>query len=231
MKAKAPWYRFRDAADPKVAEIYVDDFIGDWVDQFINEYLDTTSPLTAKAFIADLAALPDTVKTIRVHINSPGGDVFAATTIANSLRDQRVTKGRKVETVIDGLAASAASIIAMAGSPVRMADNALLMIHDPWSVAMGNAAEMRKAADVLDQVRDTIVAAYRWHSTLEPKAIEKLMAAETWLDAEAAQEGGFVDEVVSGLKAAASINPKAVERLNIPERFRARVDALLATTT
>lgn len=222
------WYQVKLQADPSVAEIYIVDYIGDWVDQQIAEFWSVELAVTAKAFIEELAALPETVTAIRVHINSPGGDVFGAITIANALRDQRVTKGRTVETVVDGLAASAASLVAMAGSPMRMADNALLMIHDAWSVAMGNARDMRKTADLLDQIRDgQIVPTYQWHSQLPAEDIVNLMAGETWMDAQEAVDFGFADEVVQGLRAAASIDPRGAAKLRIPEKYEARVRALL----
>lgn len=223
------WYRFENAAsDPTVAEIHIIDIIGDWIDELINEYYGMKATVTAKAFVDQLAALPETVTAIRVHINSPGGDVFAAANIANALRDQSVSKNRTVTTIIDGLAASAASVIAMAGQTVEMADNALLMIHNPWSVAVGEAADMRKLADTLDVIRGTIVATYKWHSTLEDEAIVALMDAETWMTADQALEGGFVTSKLAGLKAAASIDRRALATLKVPDQYRARVDALLA---
>lgn len=223
-----PWYRMEAGSEASVLDIHIIDFIGGWIDQMLNEWYGDKITVTAKAFVDDLAKIPDSVKTLRVHINSPGGDVFGALNIANALRDQRVTKGRKVETIVDGLAASAASIIAMAGSPVRMSDNGLLMIHDAWTRAAGNAAEMRKVADELDKIRDgSIVPTYQWHTKLESKDIVSLMAAETWMDADEALEKGFIDEKQAGLKAAASITPAAVAKLAIPEKFRARVEALL----
>lgn len=228
MKAKTPWYRFQaQTADETVADIYIDDFIGDWIDQMMKEWLGTKSPITAKQFIADLTALPDTVKTIRVHINSPGGDFFGATQIANALRDQRASKGRAVETIVEGLAASAASIVLMAGEPVRIADNAIVMIHDPYSATVGNASEMRKTAEALDRIRDSIVAVYRWHSELSEQELAVLMAAETWMDADEAIANGFATEKVEGLKASASIAPGPAAQLKVPERFAARVAALV----
>src|SRR5690349_6468961 len=121
--ATAKWFRFvNDASDPSTVDIHVIDFIGDWIDQALNEMFGEEISVTAKAFVDQLAALPEGVKAINVHINSPGGDVFAALNIANALRDQQATKNRTVTTYVDGLAASAASIIAMAGSKVVMAD-------------------------------------------------------------------------------------------------------------
>lgn len=222
------WFRFENAAaEPQVVDIHIIDFIGDWTDDAINRFWGENIGVTARAFVEQLAKIDDAVTTIRVHINSPGGDVFAAANIANALRDQQRTKGRTVETIIDGLAASAASVIAMAGSTVRMADNALLMIHDPWSYAIGNAAAMRKMADDLDKVRDTIVATYKWHSGLDDAEIVALMAAETWMDAAEAKARGFVTETIEGLKAAASINPKAIASLKVPDQYRARLAALV----
>jgi ATP-dependent protease ClpP protease subunit len=225
-----PWYRMEAGSDPSVLDIHIIDYIGGWIDQTLNELFGEKITVTAKAFIDDLAKVADSVKTLRVHINSPGGDVFGALNIANALRDQRVTKGRAVETIVDGLAASAASIIAMAGSPARMSDNGLLMIHDAWTRVAGSAAEMRRVADELDKVRDaTIVPTYQWHTKLDAAEIVELMAAETWMNADEAIEKGFIEEKVGGLKAAASITPAAVAKLAVPEKYRARVNALIVT--
>lgn len=215
------------SADGTTAEIHIIDIIGDWVDELINDYYGMTATVTAKSFVKQLADLPANVSTIRVHINSPGGDVFAAVNIANALREQQTSKGRTVETVVDGLAASAASIIMMAGSTITIADNAMVMVHNPWSVAVGNAAEMRKAAETLDAIRNTIVATYKWHSSLDDEAIVALMDAETWMDAAEAIANGFATDKVEGLKAAASIDGRSLATMRVPDRFRARLDALV----
>lgn len=225
---KPNWFQINLQAEESVADIFINDYIGDWFDQMWKDYSDSKSPVTAKAIIDELAALPDSVKSIRVRINSPGGDVMAAVMIANAFRDQRVTKGRTVETIVEGLAASSASVIAMAGSPVRMADNAILMIHNPSTYGYGSAADMRKTAEVLDQVRAAnIIPTYQWHSKLSAEEIGKLMDAETWMDASQAIENGFVDEKVEGLKAAASIDPRNVAQLKVPEKFADRFASLL----
>jgi hypothetical protein len=164
-------------------------------------------------------------------VNSPGGDVFAAVNIANALRDQRLSKGRTVDVSIDGLAASAASIVIMAGDTIRMADNALVMIHNPWSVGAGDAAAMRKIADELDAVRQTIVATYQWQSALTDEELVALMDAETWFSADEAVDNGFATEKVVGLKAAAMLDPRAIAKLTIPDQYRARVEALVAKPT
>lgn len=220
-----PWYRIQNAADdPTVANIHIIDFIGDWMDEAMNRAYNETITVTAAAFVDALSKLPAAVKTVRVHINSPGGDVFSALNIANALRDQQSTKGRVVETIVDGLAASAASIIAMAGSKVVMADNALMMVHNPLSIAIGNAAELRQAADVLDTVRDTLVATYQWHSKKTSAELVALLDGETWMTADEAIANGLATEKVAGLSAAASIDRRAAARLKVPEQFRDRVN-------
>jgi ATP-dependent protease ClpP protease subunit len=225
------WFRFQNVSDdPTVAEIYIIDFIGGWIDEALREwYGDSLTGVTAKQFVKDLAALPEAVQTIRVHINSPGGDVFGAVNIANALREQQASKGRTVETIVDGLAASAASIVAMAGSTVCMADNALMMIHAPWIVAIGNASEMRKTADTLDAIQNTIVATYQWHSPLKAEEIVALIDAETWMDADEALANGFATEKVEGLKAAACLDAGSLAKLSVPAKFKDRIQAWVKT--
>jgi ATP-dependent protease ClpP protease subunit len=221
------WYRMQaPVEDPTVAEIHIIDFIGDWVDDYLDRMYGERSSVTARAFVEQLAQLPATVKSLRVHINSPGGDVFAALNIANALREQQMSKGRTVVTIVDGLAASAASIILMAGSVIQVADNALVMVHNPWSYAIGSATDMRKVADELDIVRNTIVATYQWHSSLTPEAIMALLDAETWMDADQAIANGFATEKVAGLKAAASLDGRVLAKLSVPDQFKARVASL-----
>lgn len=227
-KATRTWYRLEaSSADPTVADIHIVDIIGDWIDEMINSYWGFEATLTAKSFLDQLSNLAASVKTIRIHINSPGGDVFAALNIANALRDQQTSKGRRVESYVDGLAASAASVIAMAGSKVFMADNALLMVHNPWSIALGEAKDFRKAADDLDTIRGTIVATYKWHSAMENAAIEALLDAATWMNADEAIANGFATDKIEGLKAAASIDRRILGKLNVPEQYKARIDALM----
>lgn len=232
------WFKFQmkgavaaqDSADVKVsgqtAEIYIIDWIGDWVDDARNRFWGEDIGVTARAFIDQLNALPADVVAVDLHINSPGGDVQAGVNIANALR-QWAAKGRTVNTYVDGIAASIASVIAMAGTKVHMADNALMMVHSPWADVTGNANELRKMADVLDTVEGQIIASYKWHTSLDDAAIKALLDEETYLDAAQALEMGFATDVVQGLKAAASISRQAAAKLNIPEKHRARVDAFL----
>lgn len=130
---------------------------------------------------------------ITVWINSPGGDCFAAAEIYNMLRDY---KG-KVTVKVDGLAASAASVIAMAGDEVLVSPVSMLMIHNPSTVAMGDSAEMQKAIRMLDEVKESIINAYQTKTGLSRNKLSKLMDEETWMNAGKAVELHFADGVIS----------------------------------
>lgn len=129
---------------------------------------------------------------ITVWINSPGGDCIAAAQIYNMLMDY---KGN-VTVKIDGIAASAASVIAMAGTKVLVSPVSMLMIHNPMTVAYGNSAEMHKAIDMLGSVKDSILNAYEIKTGLSRTKLSHLMDAETWMDAKKAIELGFADELM-----------------------------------
>lgn len=128
---------------------------------------------------------------ITVWINSPGGDCFAAAQIYNMLIDY---KG-DVTVMIDGLAASAASVVAMAGTKVVMSPVAMMMIHNPSTMAWGDKDEMKKAIDILDAVKDSIMNAYEIKTGLNRVKLSKLMDDETWMDSTKALELGFIDEI------------------------------------
>ena len=130
---------------------------------------------------------------ITVWINSPGGDCVAAAQIYNMLMDY---KGN-VTVKIDGIAASAASVIAMAGTEVLMSPVSMLLIHNPMTVAMGDAAEMEKAIDMLASVKESIINAYEIKTGMSRAKISHLMDDETWMDANKAVELGFADDVLS----------------------------------
>ena len=129
---------------------------------------------------------------ITVWINSPGGDCVAAAQIYNMLMDY---KGN-VTVKIDGIAASAASVIAMAGTKVIVSPVSMLMIHNPSTVAMGDSAEMQKAIAMLDEVKESIINAYEIKTGMSRAKISHLMDAETWMDANKAVELGFADEIL-----------------------------------
>jgi ATP-dependent protease ClpP protease subunit len=211
------WYRLtpvakEDGSDPTEAELFVFDVIGKsfWDDETV----------TAKAFIAELGALPKSVSKITVRINSPGGDPFDAHAIANALKDHPA----EIAVSIEGLAASAASLVAMGGGTITIAENALMMIHNPWTIAMGEAKQMRAEAEALDRIRIANIATYRWHSELSEARIAELMDAATWMNAAEALENGFATEIGAPMKAAALVDPRIAAKLGpIPEKYAALV--------
>ena len=134
---------------------------------------------------------------ITVWINSPGGDCVAAAQIYNMLSNY---KG-KVTVKIDGIAASAASVIAMAGDTVLVSPVSMLMIHNPATIAWGDHAEMQKAMDMLSEVKESIINAYVLKTGLSRPKLSHLMDAETWMDANKAVELGFADDIMARAKA------------------------------
>ena len=149
--------------------------------------------ITPAAFKAELLAGEG---DITVWINSPGGDCVAASQIYSMLMDY---KGA-VTVKIDGIAASAASVIAMAGTTVLMAPTALMMVHNPLTVAIGDTEEMQKAIAMLDEVKESIINAYEIKTGLSRARLSHLMDAETWLSAHKAVELGFADGILEDEK-------------------------------
>ena len=129
---------------------------------------------------------------ITVWINSPGGDCVAAAQIYNMLSNY----AGKVTVKIDGIAASAASVIAMAGDAVLVSPVSMMMIHNPATIAWGDSTEMQKAIAMLEEVKESIINAYEIKTGLDRKKLSKLMDAETWMDANSAVEYGFADEIM-----------------------------------
>jgi len=145
---------------------------------------------------------------ITVWINSPGGDCVAASQIYTMLMDY---KG-DVTVKIDGIAASAASVIAMAGTKVQMAPTALMMVHNPLTVAIGDSDEMQKAIDMLGEVKNSIINAYEIKTGLTRKELSNLMDAETWMNANKAVELGFADGILVDKKQSQSVETYAFSR-------------------
>ena len=145
--------------------------------------------INAEQFIKDLNDI--TAKTVNIRFNSPGGSVFDGTAVFNAIKQHK----SKTITHIDGLAASISSVVALASDEVRMAENAFLMIHDPWSIVIGNAEVMREEADLLDKVGGVIAKTYMDKTGKDEKEIKALMTAETWMNAEEALEMGFIDTI------------------------------------
>lgn len=146
--------------------------------------------VTAKDFAEDLKEVED-AETINVRINSPGGDVFAGQAIYSMLKRCK----SNINVYVDGLAASIASLVAMAGDKVIMPKNAMMMIHKPWTFTAGNANDMRETAETLDKVEKSILVAYTDKTGLSEDEITALLEAETWLTATEAKEKGFCDEI------------------------------------
>jgi ATP-dependent protease ClpP protease subunit len=175
--------------------------------------------VTAKGFLAELGALPGDA-AIDLRLNSPGGSVFDAVAIYNALKRH----SGEITVWIDGIAASAASYIAMAGDTIVMPENAFLMIHDPSGLVMGTAEDMRSTAEALDKVKGSLIQGYAAKSGKPDEEIAALMAAETWLDAKNALDLRFIDRIAEPVKLAASFDvarfrnapPEVVEAASKP---------------
>lgn len=173
-----------------IGELYLYGEIADasWMDDEI----------TPAKFARELDALGE-LRELYVNIHSPGGDAFAGIAIYNIL--QRCPAKKIVR--IDGLAASAASLIAMAGDVIQMPKSATMMIHNAWARASGEAADLRKVADELDRLGEQMAGIYAWRTGMEMDVVRAMMGAETWMSGEEACAAGFADEVVDGVQAAA----------------------------
>lgn len=145
--------------------------------------------ITPKQFKSELT---NSEGDIIVWLNSPGGDVFAASQIYNMLKEY----DGKVTVKIDGIAASAASVIAMAGSEILMSPVAMMMIHNPATVIFGEASDLKSGIDMLSEVKESIINAYEQKTSLPRNKISKMMDAETWFSAQKAVELGFADKVL-----------------------------------
>ena len=145
--------------------------------------------VTPKMFMDELA---ECIGDITVWINSPGGDVVAGSQIYTALKEH---KGQ-VTVKIDGIAASAASVIAMAGDFVYMSPTSLLMIHDPMTIAMGNENDMEQAINILRECKESIINAYALKTGISRAKVSRLMSDETWMNAKKAVELGFADKIL-----------------------------------
>lgn len=185
---------------------------GEIVDE---EYEDTD--VSASGFRNALKQLGD-IKELNLHINSPGGSVFQGIAIYNMLKESKA----KVNVYVDGVAASIASVIAMAGDSIFMPSNSMMMIHNPYTYAVGNANELRKTADFLDKLTDASKQAYldKAGNKLTSDKIQQIMDDETWLSAQEAVDLGLADEVLAPVQVAASINnPFAKQFKHMPSEL------------
>lgn len=173
---------------------------------------DEIAPKKLKAELDELGA----IDTLDIYINSPGGDVFAGQAIYSILKRHNAKK----RIYVDGLAASIASLIAMAGDEIIMPENAMMMIHSPWTLAIGNAQEFRKIADDMDKIRESMIAVYESRSSLTREEITDMLDAETWMSAEDCVEYGFADTIEEAQKAAACADPQILARYqNTPKHL------------
>lgn len=187
------WYSIKAKAND-TAEISIYDEIGFW-------------GVSAASFAQDLKDCGNNLKQINLHIHSPGGDVFDGIAIYNLLKNHPAN----VTVYIDGLAASMASVIAMAGNEVIMPENAMMMIHKPWGIQGGDAEDMRKYADLLDKVENTLIPAYANKTGKTPEELAEMLSAETWLNGKECVEQGFADKLAEPLVAMASIKSRKLE--------------------
>lgn len=178
--------------------------------------------VTAKDFADAIKGLGK-VNTIDLRINSEGGDVFAGKAMYSLLVEHQA----KVITHIDGLAASAASYVAMAGDEIEIAEAAFLMIHNPYTIVRGGSDDLRRQADLLDTVADSIRKVYVDRTGADDEQIKAWMEDETWFSGADAVEHGFADRTVENLKVAASIS-NSDKFKNLPKALMPRRSAALA---
>ena len=158
---------------------------------------------------------------VTIWLNSPGGDCIAASRIYSMLMDY---KG-DITVKIDGIAASAASVIAMAGTKVLMAPTALMMIHNPATAAFGNHVDMEKAIEMLDEVKESIINAYEIRTSLPRKQLSKMMDETTWMNAKKAMELGFADGLLQDEKSAADVEAYSFSSNSVEKALINRISA------
>ena len=202
--------KFKNGTDGSNSELF---FYGDIVSDSWSAWSDEDQyPMNVSQLLKEIGN-----DDIDIHINSGGGDVFAGVAICNMLRS---ANGKKT-VYVDGLAASIASVIAMAGDEIIIPSNAFMMIHKAWTFAMGNANDMRSLADTLDKLDSGIIATYmsRAADGVTEDKISELMAAETWLTGAEAAELFSNIKVTEAVTAAASCNSKFMDRYNVPQGY------------
>lgn len=197
---------YRVIAGGKSAEMFLYDQFGSGI---------FSEGITAQRISEDLKAIGK-VDKLMIRINSIGGDVMEATAIYSQLKRFPARK----EVDIDGMALSAATFVAMAGDEIRMAGNAMFMIHNPESFAIGGAEDMRKRASVLDQVKGNIMRTYATKNRQDEEVISKMMDEETWFDADGALRNGFIDRITGPMQVTACFD--ATKYRNIPKEFAQR---------
>jgi ATP-dependent protease ClpP protease subunit len=182
----------RDNANKPVNNLRVENK-DNGAEMYLYDIIDDYFGVSANDFNKELSALKG--KPVSLHINSAGGDVFSGRAMASAIASHG-----NVTAYIDGLAASAATYVALAAKEVHIADGAMFMIHNAWSLAYGNKNDMRDTADLLEKIDATIVNDYKKKTNLDEAEIVAMMDAETWLNAQEALDKGFVDFIFNGKK-------------------------------
>lgn len=208
------WYRIKAEiqAEKTVIEIYIYGEIGGW-------------GITANQFIQDLKALDDGVSPVVVAFNTNGGDLFDGMAIHNALK----RLGERCTARIDALAASAGSVAACGAHRVVMASNSMLMIHNPWTWTSGDAEDLRRVADVLDQTLEAIIAAYKSKAPdIDDAELRRMVNDETWLTAQEALALGLADEIGSGVEVKACLGQGAAMRRyrNTPQALKDQLNGV-----
>lgn len=176
------WYKIQAKIEkPRSADISIHDEIGLW-------------GVSASAFMRDLRDMGE-LDEINLSIHSPGGDVLDGWAIYNAIKNNKA----RVTARVEGLAASMASVILMAADTVEIPENAYIMIHNPWGLAVGDAEEMRDTADLLDKLGNGLVNAYSERTGNDEDEIREMMSAETWMDGKEAVERGFADKLIGAV--------------------------------
>ena len=174
--------------------------------------------VSSKEFRKSLAGM----RNVTVHINSPGGDVMAGAEIYSALREHSLNGLGKVTVIVTALAASAASVVAMAGDEVLISPVAYMMIHNPWSIAMGDAKEMRKVARTLDEISEGLITAYQQRTGKSREQLKRMLENETWMSAQTCVEEGFADGIYGGeIRAAACATMTTMAGRATPEAVKA----------
>lgn len=199
-------------------EIYIYDAIGDWFG------------ISAEAFNREIRAMEGEIDELHLYINSPGGDVFEARAMATALSQLKV----KTVSHIEGLAASAATFLPMVTDEVEMTEGGFFMVHEAWTLTMGNKTDHAKQVDLLTKVDDSILDAYAKRTGADRDALIAWLAAETWFTAEEAKANGFIDSILETdrRQAAAQWNlaayhnaPRALTERSAPEHLYDRAQA------
>lgn len=195
MKVINKYISVSDKASNGSGEMYI---YGDIADE--KWYDEDVTPKTIRDALTQMGA----VKNLDIHINSNGGSCIAGNAIISILDTYRRKNGTSLNVYIEGIAASMGSGIASVGDKVYMADNALLMLHKPLLATIGNADDLQKAIEILDKTEETLVSNYMRRFKGTEDELRQMMSDETWLTADEAKEWGFADEIIEGVKVAAS---------------------------